>query len=529
MDYDSVLRVLPPGAGWVNLVIAVVYAAVATSLTVFVAGLTQKKVEPDAHWTERARQLWPSRLAGAMAGWLPASLFAVNAWVLAGPLSWLPPPGLSIVTLVATGSVAILQSWPQQRRVRGGFLTLHYYLAGKLTVVLLLYAPLPGLLVMALTLPANGLALWISLGLHLSVVAFLCLGGNLTIARMLGLIEPAEARLAELTREAGVDHGVVPRTFVAKTPMANAVAFPLRQAIVFTDRAVCVLDEDELVSVAHHELSHLAEPRLVSLARFLPVGAFALIAAWRPIYYHGGLAGLAVAAIAMFAMVLFVTRLAHKMEKVADSDAREHHDGQVYARALEKIYQENRVPAVLPGKRKVHPDLYDRLLAAGVTPGYERPSLPPKSIAVPVTLVVTVILALVPTGARLYLGSRSWSHEGAAEWAILVTGGSTRQFGALADHRREDRPAEAVPLYWAALQGVPSRPLNRIHLASCLLDLGRVDDAAVELAHARRAYEARPALRAWIGDELRATERRLARARAGELQPAIEPNPPAPG
>jgi len=49
-----------------------------------------------------------------------------------------------------------------------------------------------------------------------------------------------------------------------------------------------------------------------------------------------------------------------------------------YAMALEHIYQLNHVPAVMPGKRTIHPHLYDRLLAAGVTPSYPRPKAPGK-------------------------------------------------------------------------------------------------------------------------------------------------------
>ena len=47
-----------------------------------------------------------------------------------------------------------------------------------------------------------------------------------------------------------------------------------------------------------------------------------------------------------------------------------------YARALEKIYRENQLPAVNVNNRQSHPHLYDRLLAAGVIPDYARPARP---------------------------------------------------------------------------------------------------------------------------------------------------------
>jgi len=65
------------------------------------------------------------------------------------------------------------------------------------------------------------------------------------------------------------------------------------------------------------------------------------------------------------------------MERRADAMATVHEGPSpgTYARALERLYQINQMPAVMPGKR-THPNLYDRLLAAGVTPAYPRPAAP---------------------------------------------------------------------------------------------------------------------------------------------------------
>ena len=49
-------------------------------------------------------------------------------------------------------------------------------------------------------------------------------------------------------------------------------------------------------------------------------------------------------------------------------------DAVVYARALERLYETNQIPAVMPRRAtKIHPDLYDRMLNAGVTPNYAKP------------------------------------------------------------------------------------------------------------------------------------------------------------
>jgi hypothetical protein len=52
------------------------------------------------------------------------------------------------------------------------------------------------------------------------------------------------------------------------------------------------------------------------------------------------------------------------------------------------------MPAGMPGKRQVHPHLYDRLLAAGVTPDYPRPK-PPTSLHWTTGLMYAVLVILV--------------------------------------------------------------------------------------------------------------------------------------
>jgi hypothetical protein len=63
------------------------------------------------------------------------------------------------------------------------------------------------------------------------------------------------------------------------------------------------------------------------------------------------------------------------METRADKIAVENQvDAAVYARALERLYLTNQMPAVmLRRSSRIHPDLYDHMIAAGVTPDYPRP------------------------------------------------------------------------------------------------------------------------------------------------------------
>jgi hypothetical protein len=65
------------------------------------------------------------------------------------------------------------------------------------------------------------------------------------------------------------------------------------------------------------------------------------------------------------------------MEQRADNIAS--HDGsfeRIYTATLEKLYRANQTPAVNAGNNQTHPDLYDRILSAGIAPAYSRPAKP---------------------------------------------------------------------------------------------------------------------------------------------------------
>ena len=134
---------------------------------------------------------------------------------------------------------------------------------------------------------------------------------------------------------------------------------------------------------AADELAHLREPRRLVWARasrhFL-IGVYAALVAasarplpgsFGPLALMWGMLG---ATILLIVGLTLSNRLSLKMEHRADAQATESQVSPgVYARALEKLYQANLVPAVLRSKRMTHPHLYDRMIQAGVTPDYARP------------------------------------------------------------------------------------------------------------------------------------------------------------
>ena len=216
----------------------------------------------------------------------------------------------------------------------------------------------------------------------------------------LELMKNAFAAIAD-EMAATVVRGVFPRRiYFADSPMANAGALPFLDSLVVTSRALEVLDDGELCGVIRHELAHLKEPRAVQLARFIPSVAFMGFALGKPVHHHFGYAGfLALAAVILLS--LRATRhFARRMESHADAAAIESAaDTTKYAHALEKLYIVNQVPAVMRNSSATHPHLYDRMVAAGVTPDYPRPA-PPGLMAwpgwvmfiLPVLTLVAVVL-----------------------------------------------------------------------------------------------------------------------------------------
>jgi Zn-dependent protease with chaperone function len=190
-------------------------------------------------------------------------------------------------------------------------------------------------------------------------------------ARLFQAVDRAAARVGVKPR--AVDYILVDRGF----PQANALALiPLRR-IAFTSDLVRILDDDELEAVAAHELGHLDEPRSIVFARVVVGSLVTLpIVLVRPLTTSLFFFGPVDVALTMFFLTLVKNRWLRRLETRADRIAHRHHSNDpAYARALEKIHRHNMMPAVLASKG-THPDLWDRMVAAGVTPAFAKPAKP---------------------------------------------------------------------------------------------------------------------------------------------------------
>lgn len=203
--------------------------------------------------------------------------------------------------------------------------------------------------------------------------------GGLAGLLLTGSVRVAGSRARSLARRAAEREGVrlaaVLRLPTGTVPFANAAAFPWARTVIVTDRITEILEDDELEAVLAHEAGHLSEPPWVALAR---IGTAAMVIAGvslgPAVLWSWGvsadleLAALAVLVVAALCALLGVRSLARRMEERADAHARASVGAEPLARALEKLHHDALLPLVT-GKRRVHPDLYDRLRACGRDPG----------------------------------------------------------------------------------------------------------------------------------------------------------------
>lgn len=201
------------------------------------------------------------------------------------------------------------------------------------------------------------------------------------LARWLRLFKPPTERLRRIVSETTRRMNVPVRAVWEVTgPYSYAGALPTTRELIFSTRLLELHPDNEVAAICAHELGHLSESRLTLMGRL--VGSLWLF----PLLFLGpatsafGFRGIALLVAPASLLMVFARRLARRMEHRADTVAVEHqNEAGTYARALERLYQANQMPAVMASDRLPHPHLYDRLLAAGLTPEYPRPKPPAQS------------------------------------------------------------------------------------------------------------------------------------------------------
>lgn len=338
------------------------------------------------HWTERARALYPalvSRKINQLA--IPALLVAIVR-IRFPELPW------TEIALVAYAG-ALLGSFPMDREIHQD---LRFGVWAHLTFAAAFVQGLRwgawGAAIILMPREVTVTSLLIPFGWVALVIA-LELGLALTLLRWVKLLIPASPHLRSLVDQANRHLNVkVKSVWELKTLVANALAITTTQELLFTTPLLKQLSDDEVVAVAAHELGHLAESPSVKIVRV--VGALTLL----PLIFINPVApmldpqGIFALLGLCWAIYYAIRKMRRAMEKRADRMAVEQiNDPTIYARALEKLYRVNQIPAVLASKQAgVHPNLYDRMTAAQVTPDYPRPQPPPRQHW---TSAVTVFMA----------------------------------------------------------------------------------------------------------------------------------------
>ncbi len=315
---------------------------------------------------------------------------------------------------------------------------------------------------------------------------------------------PAVRALAERVAEReGVHLFTVLRLPTHGARFANAAALPWARTMVVTDYIVELLSEPELEAVLAHEAGHLSEGPRVVLGR---LGAVILllftvstgVRLAEVVAPGSSYAILGIGLVIAVPILLSVRNLARRMEERADAHARANASEEALASALLKLHHDARMPLVT-GRKRVHPDLYDRLVACGRDMG-PRPEPPPRRAGLLSGLVVSAALVAVPVLLELLTpiapeDVQTAGHD-AARWRLRVDPWDANAMLALAWATRRDEDLGRAEAQAAEAMRLEAAPADLMELEAELLaarhrcaEARLRFDAAIE-QRARERFEA---------------------------------------
>jgi Zn-dependent protease with chaperone function len=325
----------------------------------------------NAHWTERARWLWLARVARFFV-FLGAAAIGTVAWLERRDDALALPIALAVITGYFAASFFI------DRHIEPRY-TLRFWLSLLFWKMGIIYALLGTVVWTAYSTSVQVTGTdWLRIAVAAVIMSVIYSGVWLLLLPNRDK-QPQTPRLRQIVDEVAAITGIGPvRAWVAESVTANAIALMYIRSIVVTSRAMEVLNDDELRTLVQHEMAHLRESVPVRCARLLGGLSWLGFAFTRPVVHRIDFIGVVWIFLGVMLVRKFTQNVAKRMENRADSmSATTDAEGPVYARALEKLYEANQMPAVM-SRRLVHPHLYDRMTAAGLTPDYPRPAPPPK-------------------------------------------------------------------------------------------------------------------------------------------------------
>jgi Zn-dependent protease with chaperone function/Tfp pilus assembly protein PilF len=373
----------PPAEKWITAICLVIFPFFLTLIFVRLGVYLiypRPKADSNQSWVERARLQYPLRIFMAFAVWLLPFLYFVN--VSFYPQSALPVAKIWIEWLAYAAALAgaLWTNAQVEGEMEDCPPALRPELENFIILFSIFYSAIIPCFIAAIWMPPDwGLKSLLVIGIFILVMGFLLRGGVLTVLRPFGLIAPANERVMGIVAEATARTGVPTRKcYILLWRRINAFAFPFGKIMAFSSSALEALTDEELIVLCAHELAHLCEPlRSLAIRLLGTLVFFLIIVVGSHLPQGGGWSIIFIYLLVIYLLVLLVRSNGRKMEVRADEMAhRSEREPGTYARALEKAYRGNSTPVVMGTKRQTHPDLYDRMAAAGITPEYPRPEKP---------------------------------------------------------------------------------------------------------------------------------------------------------
>jgi Zn-dependent protease with chaperone function len=222
----------------------------------------------DTHWSEQARLLYPAFAAARSNLWVGPALFTCAALLI-----W--PESSALWALVATATTI---------GAYAGTLGVHHEVFPRIALRdLWRQLAITCLLRLAMWFVFIAAVVWMpqeinstALGIVAAVLGLGVIwnrGGSIWVLRKLGLLVPAPARLRAVVTQTAARMDVRVRDVrLMRVGYANALAMPRRATVLFTQRLLDLLTDEELATVCAHELAHLTESRMARYARTMPDG-----------------------------------------------------------------------------------------------------------------------------------------------------------------------------------------------------------------------------------------------------------------
>ncbi len=463
VELEAARSLFPSWLVWSPLVLNLSAAAVVSFLAVRLAvlGTPRRAWSNEAmHWSERARALYPSRRAARALKLIAPVVFAVICWTAAGELLPLSRWAMGLAGFVTSYASVHVAGFLTERRIRPRLTVAQYARTVVFALFVLVWLLLPGVLVFVLAGEELNTRWFVACLIGLVVAMAMQRIGVLRAAAFVRLARDADERLRGTMERASQKAGIHPKWVgILPLPLANAFAQPIHRQVVFTSGALEAMDDGEIEAIALHELGHLDQARSFQQARTIGTVLLLMLGGSRPVFAEFGLMGFLPLVASIFVIAILSGRRQRRGEESADRHAHEHvEDPSEYAKALEKIYEINLMPAVLGHKLAAHPDLYDRQQAAGYTPTYARPERPSRlrklfAVLVPVSFIFVSLLAF-------WVAVPMWLDDeiqppASSFWIVRSPGGRELFFSAWALHGTA--PDDAQTLLKAALASDEAR------------------------------------------------------------------------